>query len=159
MFPNASIEALTSDKVYEFGSTKPVYLALLKYFSDLHDYPRAERVWRESTPDERSDSMWWVMNEGWGQYGTVNPDIPVRWLAISQRALYWDHVPSNFHPWALAILEKFDLPRYQAAYKLPPEEYEAIARDLPVVLQGLRDYPRDKLAPPIDETNWGYTDQ
>jgi len=71
-------------------------------------------------------------------------------------------VPTNnrsLHHWALAILEKFDLPRYQAAYKLPLEEYQAIARDLPVVLQGLRDYLHDRLAPPIDETNWGYSDQ
>ena len=44
----------------------------------------------------------------------------------------------------------------QAAYHMPAEEYEAVARDLPVVLQGLRDYPKERFAPPIDETNWRY---
>lgn len=56
-----------------------------------------------------------------------------------------------------AILEKFDLARYQAAYKLPPEEYEAMKRDLPEVLESLRNYLADKLAPPMDKDNWGFT--
>ena len=99
------------------------------------------------------------MNESWKSYGTVRPNAPIHWLAISKRALQLDHVPSNFYPWALAILEKFDLPRYQAAYHLPPEEYEAIARDLPLVLEGLRSYPPENLAPPIEEDDWGYNDQ
>lgn len=159
MFPNSSLEELTSDEVYKFESTKPIYFALLKYFSDLYDYPFMQERWSQADPEERSGRMWWFMNEGWRTYSEVNPDLPIAWLATAKRALYWDHVPSNFHPWALTILEKFDLPRYQSVYKLPAEEYEAIARDLPVVLQGLRDYPHDKLAPPIDETNWGYSDQ
>ena len=74
------------------------------------------------------------------------------------KSLGVDHVPINFHPWALAILEHFDLERYHAAYHLPRDEYEAIARDLPVVLEGLRNYPVEKLAAPIDEDNWGYID-
>lgn len=99
------------------------------------------------------------MNEGWKSYCTMRPNMPLHWLGISKRALHWDHVPSNLHPWALAILESFDLQRYQAAYNMPAEEYEAVARDLPVVLQGLRDYPKERFAPPIDETDWGFTDQ
>ncbi len=67
-------------------------------------------------------------------------------------------MPINFHPWALAILKRFDLERYHAAYHLPRDEYEAIASDLPVVLEGLRNYPVAKLTAPIDEDNWGYID-
>jgi hypothetical protein len=133
---------------------------LLKYFSDLYDYRQAIERWNNQLgPIQRSERLWWVMNEGWKSYCTMRPNMPLHWLGISKRALQWDHVPSNLHPWALAILESFDLPRYQAAYHMPAEEYEAVARDLPVVLQGLRDHPKDRLAPPIDETNWGLTDQ
>jgi hypothetical protein len=159
MFPNTSLDELTSDKVYEFKKADFLYLTVLKYYSQLYDYPLQENWWKDYSQEKRSGRIWWTMNEAWAEYGTLNPNIPYRWLSIAKRALYWDHLPSNFHPWALAILEKFDLPRYQAAYQFPAEEYEAMARDLPDVLQGLRNYPLDKLAPPIDENNWGFTDQ
>lgn len=159
LFPNTTIEELTSDKVYEFAECKPVYLALLKYYSDLYDYPYQEENWDEGDADYRNGRLWWVMNEGWKSFGTLNPILPMAWLSISKRALYWDHIPVNFYLVALAILEKFDLERYQAAYRLPTEEYEAMKRDLPEVLEGLRQYPLEKLAPPMDEDNWGFTDQ
>lgn len=159
MFPNTTIDELTSDQVYEFGQTKSVYLALLEYYANLFDYPNAQARWNRADPEMRSGKLWWVMNEAWEEFGKVNPNLPLAWLGTAKRALQLDHMPSNFHPWALAILERFDLARYQAAYHLPPEEYEAIARDLPVVLQGLREYPPEKLGPPIDETNWGFNDQ
>ena len=159
LFPNTSLEELTSDKVYEFAECKPVYLALLKYYSDLYDYPYQQENWDEGDADYRNGRLWWVMNEGWKSFGTLNPILPMAWLSISKRVLYWDHIPVNFYPVALAILENFDLERYQKAYQLPQEEYEAMKRDLPVVLEGLRNYPADKLAPPMDEDNWGYNDQ
>ena len=150
MFPNTTIEELTSDGLYQFEQTKPVYLALMEYYAALFDYAKAQERWKDADPEMRTGILWWVMNEGWKSYGTLNPDVPVRWLAISKRALQLDHMPSNFHPWALAILERFDLPRYQAAYHQPPEEYEAIAHDLPIVLQGLRNYcpRRSRIEPP-----------
>ncbi|RKT50737.1 hypothetical protein DFR40_2664 [Azonexus fungiphilus] len=159
MFPNTSIEELTSDRIYQFDSTTPVYLALMAYYAEIFDYPKAQERWERADPERRSSKLWWVMNESWKSYGTVRPNTPIHWLAISKRALQLDHVPSNFHPWALAILDSFDLPRYQAAYQLPLEEYAAIAQDLPQVLDGLRHYPQEKLAPPIDENDWGYSDQ
>ncbi|EWS65850.1 hypothetical protein KBW71_05910 [Hydrogenophaga aromaticivorans] len=159
MFPNTTIDELTSDQVYAFGLTDPVYLEVLEYYAAMFDDLHSRERWSRSDPETRSGKLWWVMNGGWKAYGTLNPNVPVCWLAISKRALQLDHMPSNFHPWALGILEKFDLARYQAAYHLPPEEYEAIARDLPVVLQRLREYPPEKFGPPIDETNWGFNDQ
>lgn len=159
MFPNVKLEDLCSDAVYQFAERKPLYLELLKYFSDLYDYRQAVERWSRFGPIQRTGNLWWVMNEGWKSYCTMRPNMPLHWLGISKRALHWDHVPSNLHPWALAILESFDLQRYQAAYNMPAEEYEAVARDLPVVLQGLRDYPKERFAPPIDETDWGFTDQ
>ena len=111
MFPNTTIEELTSDKVYEFGSTKSFYLALMDYYAELFDYAKAQERWKRADPETRSEKLWWVMNEGWKSYGTLNPDVPVCWLSICKRALQLDHMPSNLHPWALAILEKFDLPR------------------------------------------------
>jgi hypothetical protein len=159
MFPNTSIDELTSDAVYAFAERKPVYVQLLQYYEELFDYPQQEARWQKATRSYMNDSFWWVMNEGWRRYGTVNPDVPIRWLAIAKRALHWNHMPSNFYPWALEILSRFDLPRYQAAYHMPADEYEAVAHDLPIVLEGLRNYPLDQLAPPIDETNWGYSDQ
>ncbi|WP_144372137.1 hypothetical protein [Vogesella urethralis] len=159
LFRNATIEELTSEKVYEFAECKPVYLALLDYYHRLLDSPSAKEDWDQSDDHGRNYELWWVMNEAWQEYGTLKPDLPYRWLAISKRVLYWDHIPVNFYPVALAILEKFDLERYQAAYRLPTEEYEAMKRDLPEVLEGLRQYPLEKLAPPMDEDNWGFTDQ
>ena len=159
MFPNTTVEELTSNAIYQFESTAPVYNDLMVYYHRLFDADRAKEGWKQRSLEGRSEKIWWVMNEGWRSYGTPNPDLPLRWLAISKRVLEQDHVPSNFLPWALSILEKFDLPRYQAAYRLPPFEYEMVARDLPKVLEGLRNYPRNKLAPPIDETNWGFSDQ
>ena len=159
MFPNTTIDELTSDKIYQFEQTQPIYLALMDYYSALFDKEYARQDWARFSMNGRNDKLWWVINEAWEEFGKVNPNLPVAWLGTAKRALQLDHMPSNFHPWALAILEKLDLSRYQAAYHLPPEEYNAIARDLPIVLQGLRDYPPEKFAPPIDETNWGFTDQ
>jgi hypothetical protein len=159
MFPNTSIDELTGDAIYHFASRTSVYLQLLKYYEALFDKPYAVEEWHRGDVDHHNENFWWVVNEAWAQYGTVNPDVPLRWLALSKRALHWNHMPSNFHPWALQILSRFDLPRYQAAYQMAADEYEAVARDLPLVLEGLRNYPLDKLAPPIDENNWGQTDQ
>ena len=159
LFPNTTLEELTSDKVYEFAECKSVYLALLDYYHRLLDSPSAKEDWDQSDDHGRNYELWWVMNEGWKSFGTLNPILPMAWLSISKRVLYWEHIPVNFYPVALAILENFDLERYQKAYQLPQEEYEAMKRDLPVVLEGLRNYPADKLAPPMDEDNWGYNDQ
>ena len=153
MFPNTTVAELTSCAIYGFASREPMYLRLLAYYAALFDKPHATKRWATASAANKNENFWWVVNEEWAQYGTVNPNVPIRWLAISKRALHWNHLPSNFHPWALAILDAFDLPRYQAAYNMPPDEYEAVARDLPVVLKGLREYPPDRLAPPIDETN------
>lgn len=159
MFPNTTVEELMSDKVYEFGETNPIYLAWQKYYSKYFDYPIAQDRWSRWDPGTRSHELWWHMNEDWEGYGTVNSSIPIQWLAFTKRCLEMDHMPSNLNPWAIGILGRFNLARYQAAYHLPSEEYEAIARDLPEVLKALREYPREKLAPPIDESNWGYCDQ
>jgi hypothetical protein len=159
MFPNTTIAELTSDAIYQFESREPVYLQLLTYYERLFDYPKEVARWSTASANNKNENFWWVVNEAWAEYGTPNPDVPIRWLAIAKRALHWNHMPSNFHPWALAILEAFDLPRYQAAYGMQSDEYEAVASDLPIVLEGLRNWPRDQLAPPIDETNWGYSDQ
>ncbi|NHQ85214.1 hypothetical protein HA050_03700 [Iodobacter sp. HSC-16F04] len=158
MFPCSSIDDLTSDDVYLFNSCNPVYLELLKCYSSIFDYD----VMNELVDEEVFNYgylFWWVINETWELYGKINPAIPMRWLAISKRALQWDYMPGNFHPWALAILESFDLPRYQAAYHLPLDEFTAIEQDLPVVLEGLRNYPKENLAEPMDEDNWGLVDQ
>lgn len=159
MFPHTQLTDLCSDAVYQFAERKPLYLELLEYYSRVFDSKWRQKERASYSPDHITGLFWWVMNEGWKSYGTMRPNMPLHWLGIAKRALQWNHVPSNFHPWALAILEHFDLQRYQAAYHMPAEEYEAVARDLPVVLQGLRDYPKDRFAPPIDETNWGLTDQ
>ncbi|MDT4870469.1 hypothetical protein FQZ97_1055490 [compost metagenome] len=60
----------------------------------------------------------------------------------------------NFQPWALGIPGKFDLARYKATYHLPPEGYEAIARDLPIVLQGLRDVLIQNNATVVQSPEW-----
>lgn len=65
-------------------------------------------------------------------------------------------MPSNFYPRALAIQEMVNLALYSVAYYLTPAEYEVIARDLPVVLRDLHYYPPGAVAPPLDETNWGF---
>lgn len=158
MFPGIEVESLLKDDVYLFPARDDIYLRFLKYFVELFDYPRARAVWDQSNAEERSDRLWWVINETWELYCKANENLPVIWLATAKKALEWDHVPINFHPWVLAILEHFDLERYHAAYHLPRDEYEAIARDLPVVLEGLRNYPAEKLTAPIDEDNWGYID-
>jgi hypothetical protein len=159
MFPNVKVDDLCSDAVYQFSERRPVYLELLSYYSDLFDYPQAIDRWKRLSPIGRTEQLWWVMNEAWTSYGTLRPNHPLHWLAITKRALQWKHLPSNFHPWALRILESFDLPRYQAAYHMPADEYEAVARDLPVVLRALREWPVEQLAPPMNESRWGITDQ
>lgn len=158
MFPGVKVESLLKGDVYLFPERDDIYLKFLKYFIDLYDYPRAITVWNQSTDEERSGRLWRIVNEAWESYSKINENLPVIWLATAKKALEWDHMPVNFHPWALAILEHFDLERYHAAYHLPRDEYEAIAHDLPIVLEGLRNYPTEKLAAPIDEDNWGYID-
>jgi hypothetical protein len=159
MFPNISLEALVSDEIYGFTSRESVYLRLLQYYEDLFDYPKEQARWASGSLKYKNDNFWWVMNEAWKAFSKPNANLPLQWLSHARQALHWNHMPSNFHPWALTILSRFDLPRYQAAYQMPLDEYEAVARDLPLVLAGLREYPLDRLAPPIDETNWGYSDQ
>lgn len=75
--------------------------------------------------------------------------MPIWWLAWSKSMLKWDYIPSNFQPWALAVLEWFDLERYHQAYHLSQEEYDAIKHDLPLVIDGLKRYPAEKLAPAV----------
>ena len=158
MFPMSCLDDLLGDEIYLFPQRKVVYFDLLVFYKRLFDsdWRLAERA--SYTPERISDIFWWGMNESWEFYCKVNVNLPVAWLGVAKKALEWDHVPVNFHPWALAVLEHFDLERYHAAYHLPRDEYEAIAHDLPIVLEGLCNYPMEKLAAPIDEDNWGYID-
>lgn len=84
-------------------------------------------------------------------FTTRNAVLPLAWLSYTKYVLGMDYVPSDFQSLALKILEWFDLERYQAAYHLPQEEYDAIKHDLPLVINQLKNYPVDKFAPPIGD--------
>lgn len=61
MFPNVNLADLCSDAVYQFTERKPLYLELLKYFSDLYDYRQAVERWNNQLgPIQRSERLWWV---------------------------------------------------------------------------------------------------
>lgn len=77
--------------------------------------------------------------------------MPIFWLIWSKSMLQWDYLPSDFSKGALAILEWFDLDRYNATYHLPEEEFTAIKNDLPLVISQLKNYPKERFAPPIGD--------
>lgn len=109
MFPEVRLSDVLIDQVYNFPGRKSLYIEFLRYFIDLYDYPRAIAIWNQSSVEERSGRLWWVINEAWESYCKVNENLLVIWLATAKKALEWDHVLINFHPWALAILKRFDL--------------------------------------------------
>lgn len=151
----SKIEWLCSRAVYCFESCSINYLGLLGEDERIYDADFMVENWKKGTPDYRMSLFFGRVNNTWSRLGTVNPYLPCYWLDLGKRALKWDFVPEDFHQWAVPILSSFDLERYRSAYQVPDAEYEAMARDLPVVLEGLKNYPKEKLAPPVDEEIWG----
>ena len=99
MFPASSLNDLLGEGVYGFSEREAVYLAAVKFCDDIFDseWRLAER--HSYTPEQVSHIFWWVMNEAWDVYCQVNANLPIAWLSITKKALEWDHVPINFHPW------------------------------------------------------------
>lgn len=169
MFKNMVVNDLLMGKIYEFpcreayqycgdkriwGPTnESLYLEVIDWIDRL--FKDVISIDEHNPLFSVNDDFWWIINEAYKTYFEPNPDLPTYWLAIAKWALKIDYIPSNFYEWALPILEWFDLDRWAEAYHPQQDEYEAIKRDLAFVLAGLKSYPKDRLAPPVDEDRWG----
>jgi hypothetical protein len=96
------------------------------------------------------------MDEAYPAFFRPTGALPRLWLARAKYALANDYLPLKFHQWAVRILEWFGLERYSKAHRLKAKEYSAMASDLQVVIDGLRCYPREKLAEPWPKDQWGF---
>ncbi|RYG58895.1 MAG: hypothetical protein EON60_12020 [Alphaproteobacteria bacterium] len=154
MFSDASIEALSGNAIYEFPASVPVYRAMREYLTGFFESSTIRRIVKDGSEVEKSDLIWCILNEGWWLFGRVNPEVPVRWLALTKKMLELQIVPSNVFDYCEAIVGSFDLQRYQGCYRLPSDEFLTLSEDLPVVKQKLIDFPREELLPPIPESDW-----
>ncbi|WP_423597368.1 hypothetical protein [Roseateles sp. MS654] len=159
MFTAATLSDLINGDVYRFSRAPSVYFMLAEFYDHYFRMaPVAEELERGS--DERKSLMVWAaINEAWWVYGSVNPELPIRWLALAKKLLALQLMPSNVHVYCTAIVQSLDVDRYQKHFGLPDEELRAIKADLPEVLQGLKTYPAHALLPPIPEKDWEEWDE
>ena len=148
MFRNTTLSVLTSEQIYLFPRREPIYLDLLDLYELLDIYlpyleDTRDPAW---TPGPRLGlEMDWERHA----FTEVHPNLPLVWLAHAKWALCLGHVPIDFHAWALVVLGRFDLSRYQRAYRLEAQELDAITQDHELVLDALRVYPGHRLKAPI----------
>ncbi|WP_334069898.1 hypothetical protein [Acinetobacter colistiniresistens] len=121
------------DRYWEFTSfDEPIYLQM---YDDWLVYVCIPKDWRKSAETleyARKEFLHYFISS---VFTTRNAVLPLAWLSYTKYVLGMDYVPSDFQSLALKILEWFDLERYQAAYHLPQEEYDAIKHDLPLVIK------------------------
>lgn len=154
MFPDATLESLCSIETYCFPSVEPFYLELTGFLNDYFRVPGVEITLAGPDAHGKSLLVWSVINEAWWLYGRVNPEVPVRWLALSKKLVQLNAIPENILPYCKEIIDSFDLQLYQDRYCLPLNEFEALRRDLPVVQIMLKEFSRPDLLPRIPEFQW-----
>ena len=154
IFPDASIDALSGDSIYDFPVASPVYQGMLEYLTGFFEFSSVRQVLANGSDEEKADLIWRILNESWWLFGRVNSEVPVRWTALAKRMLEVGIIPSNVYEYCKAIIGNFDLQRYQLKYQLPDYDYHALVRDLPLIKQLLQDFPRAQLMPPIPELQW-----
>lgn len=154
MFPTATLSELLSGDIYRFSKVQPVYFMLAEFYEHFFRMAPVAKELERGDDERRSLMVWAVINEAWWVYGSVNPELPIRWLALSKKLLALRLMPRNVHTYCVAIVENLDLRRYQGHFRLPDEEFRAIEADLPVVRKELEMYPSDKFLPPITEMDW-----
>lgn len=159
MFPTATLNELTNGDIYRFSSVRPVYFMLAEFYEHFFQMAPVAQELERGGDERRSLMVWAAMNEAWWVYGSVSPELPIRWLALAKKLLALQLMPSNVHVYCTAIVQSLDVDRYQKHFGLPDEELRAIKADLPEVLQGLKTYPAHALLPPIPENDWEEWDE
>ena len=159
MFRTVTLNGLTSGDIYRFSNVSPVYFMLAEFYDHFFQMAPVAQELERGGDERRSLMVWAAMNEAWWVYGSVNPELPIRWLALAKKLLALQLMPSNVHDYCTAIVPSLDVDRYQKHFGLPDEEFRAIKADLPGVLQGLQTYPAQALLPPIPENDWEEWDE
>lgn len=158
MFNNKMLKKLLNEDIYSFsvqerkwefsGYNEPLYILMC---DDWWEYVYIQNSWRDSSSkyDEATNEFLQYFKSS--AFNEISSILPLVWLSYSKRLLSSDYIPSDFCVWALAILEWFDLDRYNVTYHLPEEEFTAIKNDLPLVISQLKNYPKERFAPPIGD--------
>ncbi len=159
MITGMKVDDLLQESIYQSGEREETYFNNLA-FLDKHISEQAVAEYARQNPSRAghafADLLWWVMDEAYPAFSRPTEALPRLWLARAKYALANDYLPLNFYEWAVAILEWFDLERYRKSHRLNEQEYSAMANDLQIVLDGLHAYPREKLAEPWPEDQWGF---
>src|SRR5690242_16792572 len=151
MIKGMTVDDLLQDAIYQPSPRTDTYFSSLAFLEE-HIGRDAVESYAKQHPSRShhafADLSWWAMGETYPAFTLPTEALPRLWLAQAKYAVANDYMPSNFHEWAIAILEWFDVERYRKAHGISEAEYQAMSADLNVVTEALRSYPKDKLAKP-----------
>lgn len=154
IFPDAELQELSGSGCYRFASVEPVYRSVLEYLNGFFEFSRVRRTINSGTPDGKSALVWEVINEAWWQFGRLNAEVPIYWIALSKKILEEKIVPVNVFMYCKAIVGGFDLAKYQERCALPDYDFLRLTEDVPAIKKLLETYADEDLLPPISELDW-----
>lgn len=159
MFNNVSPNDLVRDELYLERALEYRYSLFGKYLVDMLNTNKDMGVWDRSTPEDKSELVWWLMNESWEGYAKMNHHLPLYWISLIATLLQFDFLPRNVFNFGRSVIGALDLEKYMSTHAMPCGEAEALRRDYEVCLHGLNSYPLERLGPDVPEDAWGYSDQ
>ncbi len=159
MIQHISVQDLLQESVYE-GTRTGTYFDDLS-FLESHAGAQAVADYVSMNPSRAStaaaDLLWWTMDQAYPFFCRATEILPRHWLAHSMYA--YDTITclltTTIGRLALAILSWFDLDRYRISHSLDGREYDLMSQDLTSVLDQLESYPKERLAAPWPEDEWG----
>jgi len=149
-----------ADEVYEGRSDSVTYEELTHYYSELYGIRHFLEVWKGFDPEDRSDHVWWMLNENLAGFSGPSCRLPIFWLALAKRLTLLNHVPRNVADFLLEFFGSLDVGRFALVRNLNAQQRDELLDDIDDVVQTIKTMKREaRLGPDIRDEDWGAMDQ
>ena len=150
----------TADEIYEECSDSVTYEEMAHYYSELYGIRHFLEAWKGFDPEDRSDHVWWMLNENLAGFSGPSCRLPIFWLALAKRLTLLNHVPRNVADFLLEFFGSLDVGRFALARNLNAQQRDELLDDIDDVVQTIKTMKREaRLGPDIRDEDWGAMDQ
>ncbi|WP_343606838.1 hypothetical protein [Roseateles sp.] len=159
LLENPRIKA-AADEIYEECLDSFTYGDLARYYSELYGIRHFLEAWKTFDSEDRSDHVWWMLNENLKGFSQPSCRLPIFWLALAKRLVLLNHVPRNVANFVLEFFCSLDVNRFAIAGRLNSHQRIGFLDDIDEVVRAIEAMKDEgRLGPDIRDVDWGISDQ
>lgn len=159
LLENPGIKA-AADEIYEECLDSLTYEELTRYYSELYGIRHFLEAWKIFDSEDRSDHVWWMLNENLNGFSQPSCRLPIFWLAFAKRLILLNHVPRNVAGFLSEFFCSLDVDRFALARRLNAQQRNELLDDINDVVRKIETMRHEaRLAPDIHDEAWGISDQ